>query len=277
MKFANPFSNLNIAEQNQKWVLPVFLLLFIPFYVLIVYVITFSWTLVAVPLDKDELFANPKYSFYIKVVLITIAVISLYRVALALYDFFRYNNRPNNKISANYLYWIVSSTILSQLVFIVFAFTLSKTLQLLAGWQANDVYGLITDSGSKAKSVYHLIPNLIQLPGVVAAIIIYLVWSFLLYVNHYLGHVSRLMWLLSHRPHHVTTALTNGTGFLADMQFIIGWIVVIIETVIVVLISKLITTEQETVVIMFFGFAVFYQLLEVTNHAATFLSAYEKQ
>lgn len=270
MKLVNPFSNLNLTEQSQNWVLPIYIVLFVLFFSFIEYVLIFSWTLIAVPFDNEVLFTNTKYAFYVKVVLITIAVTNLYRVILALYDFYNYNNRPGNKISANYLYWIFSSHVLSQLVFIAFAFALAKTVQLLVGWQADDVFGLITNSGSKAKSFYYFIPNLIQLPGIVAAIIIYLVWSFLLYANHYLGHISRLVWLLSHRPHHVTTALTNGTNFLADMQFIVGWIVVIIETVIVVMISKLITTEQETVMIMFFGITIFYRLIEVTNHAATF-------
>lgn len=270
MKFANPFSNLHLSEQNQRWVLPVSLSFFAAFFLLINYLMILSWTLYTVPIDNDTFFADARHATFTKWVLIAIGVVSIYRLALALYDFFTYYNRPGNKISANYLYWIISSNILSLLVFLAFAFVLAYTVHVLTGWHTNDVFGLITNQSAEAKRIYHFIPNLLQLPGVVAAIIIYLVWSFLLYANHYLGHTSRLMWLLSHRPHHVTTALTNGTGFLADMQFIVGWVVVIIETVIVVMVSKLITTDQETVMLMFFGYAVFYQLIEVTNHAATF-------
>ena len=269
MKFINPFSDLQLSEQYQKWVLPVSQLFFAAFYLFINYLVIISWTLYAVPIDNDTFFADARHASFAKWVLITIGVVGLYRLVLALYDFFSYNNRPDNKISANYLYWIISSNILSHIVFVGFAFALAYIIQLFTGWTANDVFGLITNQTAEAKRIYHFVPNLIQLPGALAAIVILLVWSFLLYANHYLSHVSRLMWLLSHRPHHVTTALTNGTGFLADMQFIIGWGVVIMETLIVVVVSKLITTDQETVMVLFFGYAVFYQIIEVTNHAAT--------
>ncbi|MBK7184068.1 MAG: sterol desaturase family protein [Bacteroidetes bacterium] len=54
------------------------------------------------------------------------------------------------------------------------------------------------------------------------------------------------------------------------MQFILGWAVIIIETVIAVIVSRLITTDQETIMVLFFGYAVFYQILEISNHASTF-------
>jgi len=270
MKLINPFSNLHLSEQNQSWTLPLIVIIFSSLAVLTQYVVITTWMLMAVPDNSDAFFANPSYAFYGKVVFITIAISCIVRLFFVVYDFYRFNQREGNKISANYLYWIFSGNLLSVLLFILFAQALALFFHFVVGWDRAQVYEMITNGSDKIKSIYHSIPNLIQLPGIIVAVIVYLVLSFLLYAKHYIAHISRVYWLLSHRPHHVTTALTNGTGFLADMQFAISWVTFIIEGAAVVMISKLMTTEQEIVMICFFVFAVFYQVLEMFNHAATF-------
>ncbi|MBK7184067.1 MAG: hypothetical protein IPH89_14760 [Bacteroidetes bacterium] len=213
MKMINPLSNLHLSEENRKWLLPIGLLFFVFFFVVMEYTILVSWTLQAVTIDSKVFFNATQYSLYAQIMLVAIAILSVYRIGLALFDFYRFNNIPGNRVSANYLYWIISGNFLSQLVFIAFAFIVAYSIHLLLGWNANDVFRFITNESSAIKHIYYLVPNIVQLPGVVAAIIIFLVWSFLMYANHYLSHVSRFMWLFSHRQHHVATALTNGTGF----------------------------------------------------------------
>lgn len=270
MKIRNPFSNINLSEKNRKWFFPFALIFFVVFYVNLEHTILYSSALQAVTINKDELFSSEKYAHYVKVIVVIVSVLSIYRISLAVYDFYRYNKISGNKISTNYLYWIMSGNILSILAYLGFAFIVALFFNLLLGWNINDVYEFITNGNSKIKQLYYVVPNIVQLPGVVAGVILFLVSSFLLYANHYLSHVSRFMWLLSHRPHHVTTALTNATGFLADMQFLIGWLVIIIELIIVLVLSRFITTNQEPVMFIFFGYAIFIKIFEVTNHAPTY-------
>jgi sterol desaturase/sphingolipid hydroxylase (fatty acid hydroxylase superfamily) len=68
------------------------------------------------------------------------------------------------------------------------------------------------------------IPVFIELPYFVALIISHVLMSLVAYLWHRLAHESRFLWLLSHRPHHISTTLCSATVLEADPRFPFGFI-----------------------------------------------------
>jgi sterol desaturase/sphingolipid hydroxylase (fatty acid hydroxylase superfamily) len=74
---------------------------------------------------------------------------------------------------------------------------------------------LITSANALAMQV----PTLVTLPNWLALVCVLLAWTFVHYWMHRLSHTRRLMWLVLHRPHHMTEHLTYATTMPVVMSF----------------------------------------------------------
>lgn len=75
--------------------------------------------------------------------------------------------------------------------------------------------------------VYANVPTVVQLPRVLAFLLIYTIAGFFHYWLHRVGHQFRIGWLLFHRPHHMPTVLTHPTTppvFAAFPLFIVAFV-----------------------------------------------------
>ncbi|CAA0082674.1 Uncharacterised protein [Zhongshania aliphaticivorans] len=59
--------------------------------------------------------------------------------------------------------------------------------------------------------VVNHVPTLINAPAPIAVLMIAIISGFFHYWFHRLGHTQRILWLLFHRPHHMTPALMQST------------------------------------------------------------------
>ncbi len=63
------------------------------------------------------------------------------------------------------------------------------------------------------------VPTLVALPRWAALVVTLLAWSFAHYWLHRLSHTRRALWLVLHRPHHMTPHLTYATTLPVFMSF----------------------------------------------------------
>ncbi|MDO9238089.1 MAG: sterol desaturase family protein [Aquabacterium sp.] len=63
------------------------------------------------------------------------------------------------------------------------------------------------------------VPTIVALPRWAAAVATITVWSFAHYWLHRLSHTRRALWLVLHRPHHMTPHLTYATALPVFMSF----------------------------------------------------------
>ncbi len=97
----------------------------------------------------------------------------------------------------------------------------------LSIWGISALYGLTMIEGVTAFSnfIVALItstPHLFKLPYFLAIIVAYVLGGLFVYIDHYLCHKSRLLWLCAHRSHHISTILNTATVFEANQAFPLG-------------------------------------------------------
>tara|TARA_B110001452_G_scaffold210115_1_gene180478 strand:- start:5044 stop:6246 length:1203 start_codon:yes stop_codon:yes gene_type:complete len=94
------------------------------------------------------------------------------------------------------------------------------------------------------RSIIDQVPTLFDLGYWPTLVVTYLVYSFFAYWLHRLGHESRALWLLSHRPHHYSTTLHAGTTVEADAPFVLGLISKLIIAFVASLLVKLVYDDS---------------------------------
>lgn len=85
---------------------------------------------------------------------------------------------------------------------------IGAVLILLGGSLADGLNLIKTMSLWAHEQVMLHVPTLIELPPIIAVLVVYLLASFLHYWAHRLSHESRAAWLLFHRLHHVPPVLS---------------------------------------------------------------------
>ncbi|MEP0624275.1 sterol desaturase family protein [Parasphingorhabdus sp.] len=262
------FSRFTISEAHRIWVVPLAYLAI----ALGTYMFTSAdmsaWTVRGSVETFDDLGNTQEWGDFATLALTIFGASVMIRLAVTLFDFYRVNRNPGTRISSDYLLWVLACYVLGALMFIFMTLVIGWIAYAGFGFDADSVTAFISSGDASIKAFHHAIPNLINLPGFIAFILIYLVWSLLMYGIHYLGHVSRLYWLLAHRNHHITTILTSGSTLPADFSFPLNWLYVIVQGLILVTVSKLIT--ENSTLIYFLCFAIFYFSLEQFNHTQSF-------
>jgi sterol desaturase/sphingolipid hydroxylase (fatty acid hydroxylase superfamily) len=110
--------------------------------------------------------------------------------------------------------WIVVfflSNVLSTLAIPILLLTLGS-LFVLSGLDFDIGWHWIDHNVRLANQlVLEYVPTLVDAPAPLAVLMIAVISGFFHYWFHRLGHTQRLLWLLFHRPHHMTPALIQST------------------------------------------------------------------
>lgn len=126
---------------------------------------------------------------------------------------------------SRYSVFVISGIVTQNMAMLVVYIFVAMAL-LLAGYSFSNYsslieFGVIVDH---YKTVIDQVPTVFNIGYWPTLVLTYLVYSFFAYWLHRLGHESRLLWLLSHRPHHFSTTLHAGTTVEADPPFVLGLI-----------------------------------------------------
>lgn len=119
-----------------------------------------------------------------------------------------------------YVTFVISSVIMQNILMGVVTLFVGLSLFTL-GYSAFGAFEL-TFISEFFQRVVDGVPTLVQLSYWPALIVTYLVITLSEYGWHRMGHESRLLWLLSHRPHHISTTLCSATVVEADPAFPLG-------------------------------------------------------
>lgn len=101
------------------------------------------------------------------------------------------------------------------------------------------------------------IPTFMDMPAWVAFLLIMNIGGFFHYWAHRLSHESRLLWLLFHRPHHMTPELIQPAAQAVFFGFPLFLIAAVPYVFVFSAISKFITEDTETVL----GFIIIYKMI----------------
>lgn len=82
-----------------------------------------------------------------------------------------------------------------------------------SGWQA------LSTIVSSANNLVQKVPTMFELPNWLAFLCAMMIMSLLHYCLHRLSHTRRILWLLMHRPHHMTPHLCYATAIPVFMSF----------------------------------------------------------
>ena len=260
---------LKISEKNRK----TWLSFYIPIIIIIVCVTAVAPTLgyiamfTATPIKK--IIPAIMDSDYFNIIAIALSAVLISRAYFTIMDFFRYEKIMGHKISLSYLLTYPVAMALFTLVYLL----ISSFVGLFVFWFSDidllSSLALLTESINHSLDYIHnKIPTIIELPKPVVIVVLFLLWTFLLYFFHRLGHASRIFWLLSHRPHHISTAVTGVTVFAADHDFVIGFIWKFIWAVLPMLASKLIYPEP--IIFEFIIILCIWGCFDGLNHHSTY-------
>lgn len=124
---------------------------------------------------------------------------------------------------------LITYTLLNvlNLLFVPVLLVVSAGVAMMFGWSPEAGWGLLSTLVNTANAWVERIPTLFQLPSWLAFFVTLMVWSFLHYWLHRFSHTRRALWLLLHRPHHMTEHLCYGTVMPVFMSFPLGLLLVV--------------------------------------------------
>ncbi len=150
----------------------------------------------------------------------------LYRSYYAIRGIFMYEKTVGEPLRDGYIIFVISS-IFVQYWLIITIFSFAWLYLFLNGSSLEEAALASFDLRLISHHIdtwINTLPTLIELPYWAAILFSIIIMSFFGYFWHRMAHESRLLWLLSHRPHHVSTALSHATVFEADPKFPFGFI-----------------------------------------------------
>lgn len=113
----------------------------------------------------------------------------------------------------------LTATNLLNIAFAPLALALLAGLAWLAGLDPALGWQALARLAAWANTQAMAVPTLVELPRWAAFLATIMVWTFAHYWLHRLSHTRRALWLLFHRPHHMTPHLCYGTTLPVFMSF----------------------------------------------------------
>lgn len=108
---------------------------------------------------------------------------------------------------------------LLNIAFLPLALLLLAGLAALSGFPPADGLHALAHIAAFANQLVMRVPTLVALPGWLALVCTVFAWTFVHYWMHRWSHTRRAMWLVLHRPHHMTPHLTYATVMPVVMSF----------------------------------------------------------
>jgi sterol desaturase/sphingolipid hydroxylase (fatty acid hydroxylase superfamily) len=198
---------------------------------------------------------------------IAMIVSILMRGIVCIKDYMRYKKVFGFFPTMTYRIFTMLSVLLFNAVMLLVA-VLVAVLYHVNGGDFNTAFSLLIGTMDTILLWYHQVPTLITVPYIVAGSVFILVHSFMVYVMHWSSHRYRLLWLLSHRPHHVSTTLGYSTTLEADPKFLLGFLMSMLVILPGVVVVKLIYPDPVIVMPLLFYMAWAY--FDAYSHLVTY-------
>jgi sterol desaturase/sphingolipid hydroxylase (fatty acid hydroxylase superfamily) len=136
---------------------------------------------------------------------------SFFRLFAMLAGYFLYEREQGQRYPIQWLVVFLLCNILSTAAIPIILFALAMLgslagLDFSVGW-----HWIELNAGLAQQLVMNHIPTLVNAPAPLAVLGIMVFAGFFHYWFHRLGHTRRLLWLLFHRPHHMTPGLVQST------------------------------------------------------------------
>ncbi len=193
----------------------------------------------------------------------------LFRLYFAVKGITQYKNKLGVELTPSYVVFCISSIIVQNIAMGTI-FILTGIILYTIGGQFFDGFNLNIILNFYF-SLINKVPTLIVLPKFIALILTYLIHHFFSYFWHRMAHESRLLWLLAHRPHHISTTLTSATTFEADPAFLLGLLwKYLVNILLAGLVIKLFNQNYYFVELAFLAFL--SGMFEIFNHTSAYYS-----
>lgn len=121
----------------------------------------------------------------------------------------------------------LTATNLLNIAFAPLALAALAGIAWLAGADPALGWGALARLAAWANTQAERVPTLLSLPRWAAFLCTLMAWSFLHYWLHRWSHTRRALWLVFHRPHHMTPHLCYGTTLPVFMSFPLFLVVVV--------------------------------------------------
>ena len=148
---------------------------------------------------------------------------TIYRAYIAFKGYWQYERNLGKPLDLREMLTIALMNIINSLA--------TPTLIFLGFWIASlngiDGFNLLVSLVALADGWVRAVPTLVSLPGWAAMICSWFLITFMHYWLHRLAHTRRALWLLLHRPHHISEHLTMVTIAPVISSFPV-WILLVI-------------------------------------------------
>jgi len=195
----------------------------------------------------------------------------LYRIYYAVQGILQHDKRVGFKLEDRYIAFVLYSVwiqnVFTGIIFSIpfWIFIIQGSSLIIAAENSMDFQFLMQTVQEKIE----LIPTLVELPYFVALAVTHVLLSLMAYLWHRLAHESRLLWLLAHRPHHISTTLCSATVLEADPRFPLGFLWrMLMFGVLGGMISKLVSGEFYFIELAMVGMIA--GSLEIHNHVSAY-------
>jgi sterol desaturase/sphingolipid hydroxylase (fatty acid hydroxylase superfamily) len=209
------------------------------------------------------------------IIFVSVSAVFACKIYFPLNDFLRYKKVMGHHLSMSFLLVFPVTILIFTGTYLLLSAIVGLVIFYFSDLSFADAISYIPSMKNYFLDFLDGIPTLITLPRLLVVVIIFLIWSFLLYAFHRLGHESRLWWLLSHRPHHVSTSLTTFTVFAADHDFVLGFVWKLLWITMPMLVAKLIYPEP--IVLEFVVLLCFWGCFDALNHTSTYYESLMKK
>lgn len=203
-----------------------------------------------------------------QVIIFSLTMMCVFRSYFIVSDFVRHKKVMGFDRSISYLLTFPAALIFSFFVFLTFSGLVGVVLYFVFDIDLKEAIFLLLSLPAYALAYVAEVPTLVELPKPLAITVIFLVWTFLVYVFHRLCHESRILWLLSHRLHHISTSLSEFTGMGADEDFVLGFVLKFLRMAIPMLLSKLIYPEP--LIVEFVVILCIWSCFDSLSHQVTY-------
>lgn len=163
-----------------------------------------------------------KYFFYTIVLLATFGF--AHRIYYSVKSITSHDRKTGIKLTDSYILYVVQSNIVVNIIMYAVYFVIG-IIFLLLGYNFKDAFLEAFDFNflfQKAEYIIAKVPTVIELPYVITLLLAHLIPTLAYYIFHIISHKYRILWLLSHRSHHMTTTLASASVFEADPRIALG-------------------------------------------------------
>jgi sterol desaturase/sphingolipid hydroxylase (fatty acid hydroxylase superfamily) len=138
----------------------------------------------------------------------------------------------------------------------------------LAGYSWQEGMGALNHVQDFVQRSVAWVPTIVELPRLVAFGVVIMAQTFVHYWMHRISHVQRFMWLVIHRPHHITEDISPITTLPSVFSFPLALFLIVPYIFVFSAISKLFAPEPFLIELL--ALQIVTMIAEIYSHAPAF-------